>query len=145
MVDSQDAIKIENKKRSLRRYKNTLACIARLEERYISIDRKIMAIRSPNISGMPRGGVPVTVDELISDKMDLEARIERLKIKARALKNEILSEIDSLEDDRYCELLESHFIDCTPLELVAEKMGYTERHIYTLYSEAISALIEISV
>lgn len=136
--------KIKEKKQSLKRYKKTLACISRLEEKYISLDRKIMSIRSPNYSGMPRGGVPVSVEELISDKTDLEERIKRLKTKAQKLKREILTEIDSLEDDRYSELLELHFVDCVPLEKIADKMGYTVRHIYTLYNEALIAIAAIS-
>ena len=103
-----------------------------------------MSIRSPNYSGMPRGGVPVTVEELISDKSDLEERIKRLKNKARRLKLEILTEIDLLEDDRYSELLELYYVDCLPLEKIADKMGYTVRHIYTLYNEALIAITTVS-
>ena len=143
-MENQEIQEIEKKKQSLRRYRKNLFCVQRLEEKLVSLDRKITSVRSPNFSGMPRGGVPVTVEELIADKIELEDRIKRLKNKARILKREILEEIDSLEDNRYCEILEGHFIDCLPLELVAEKMGYSERHIYTLYDEAIATLVRIS-
>ena len=89
---------------------------------------------------MPRGGTPVTIEELLSDKIDLEERIKRLRVKSKNLKNEILEEIDSLEDPRYCEVLEAFFIDCLSLDDIAENEGYTIRHTYRLYSEAVTSL-----
>lgn len=131
---------IERKKRSLKRYKKNRACIRRLEEKLVSLDEKITSVRTSNLSGMPRGGTPVTVDELIADKIDLEERIKRLSAKQRDLKLQTLDEIDSLDDVRYCEILEAFFIDCIPLEEIAENEGYTVRHVYRLYSEAITQL-----
>lgn len=130
----------KRKKRSLKRYRKNLACIKRLEEKLVILDERITAVKSPSLSGMPRGGTPVTLADLVSDKVDLEKRIERLKAKGKKLKSEIYEEIDSLEDPRYCEVLEAHFIEGLTFESIAEEMGYTERHVYTLYSEAISLL-----
>ena len=89
---------------------------------------------------MPRGGVPVTMDDLLSDKTDLENRIKRLKEKSKKLKSEILEEIDSLDEPRYIAVLEGFFIDCLSMEDIAENEGYTVRHIYSLYHDAIRAL-----
>lgn len=136
---------IENKKRSLKRYRKNLACIGRLEEKLFLLDERIKSVRSPNLSGMPRGSTPITVEDLIGDKEELEKRIDRLKKKTRSLKATILSEIDSLEDDRYCEILEAHFIDGLTLEAIADNMGYTERHIYKLYKKALVKLTKYSV
>lgn len=140
-MDDQSIQEIEKrKKRSLKRYRKNLACIRRLEEKLVILDERITAVKSPSLSGMPRGGTPVTLVDLISDKVDLENRIERLKAKGKKLKSETYEEIDSLEDPRYCEVLEAHFIEGLTFESIAEEMGYTERHVYTLYSEAISLL-----
>ena len=136
---------IEQKKRSLKRYRKNLACIDRLEERLRNLNDRIQGVRSSSPSGLPRGGVPVTTADLIADKADLEKRIERLKAKSRNLKSAVYEEIDSLDDPRYCEVLESHFIDGLTLEAIAEDMGYTERHIYTLYKEAINLLVVTSI
>ena len=89
---------------------------------------------------MPRGGKPVTVEDLILDKTELEERIERLRTKGKALRSEILAEIDTLEDTRYAEVLESFFIDGYTPEEIADNEGYTVRHVYRLYSEAITFL-----
>ena len=139
-MENQNVQEIANKKKSLKRYKKNLKCIDRLVEKFNSLDERIKSIKSPNFSGMPRGSVPVTIDELISDKIELEKRIARLKRKGDNLKAEILDEIDSIDDPRYCSILESFFIDCLTMEEIADIEGYTERHIYRLYNEAISLL-----
>lgn len=143
-MDEQTSQEIEalryKKKRSLRRYRKNVACIERLEKKLVLMDERITSLRSPNFSGMPRGGVPVTIDDLMSDKLDLEDRIKRLKAKSRDLKKSVCEEIDSLEDSRYCEILEAHFIDGLSFEDIAEELGYTERHVIKLYSEAITVL-----
>lgn len=139
-MENQDIQEIKKKKRSLKRYKINLACIGRLEEKLTLLDERIKSVKSPNYSGMPRGGTPVTVEELLSDKLDLEKRIKRLKDKGKKLKDQILEEIDSLEDPRYCEVLEAYFIECKTINKIAEDMGYTEVHIYNLYREAVTEL-----
>ena len=140
----QNGQNIIQKKRSLKRYRKNRLCVERLEDRLLALEAKIKSVKSPNYSGMPRGGEPVTIDDLISDKIELEKRIARLKEKGKALKCEILEEIDTLEDSRYCEILEAFFIDCLPLSEIAENEGYTERHVYRLYTEAVSILSENS-
>lgn len=139
-MEDQEIQEIERKKRSLKRYKKNLACIGRLEEKLRLLDERIKSAKSPNYSGMPRGGTPVTIAELISDKIELEERIKRLKTKKKKVKDEIVEEIDTLEDHRYCEVLEAFFIDGLSLEQIADNEGYTIRHIYRLYSEAVTVL-----
>lgn len=140
MEDQEIQEIIKKKKRSLKRYKVNLACIGRLEEKLTLLDERIKSVKSPNYSGMPRGGTPVTIEELLSDKLDLEKRIKRLKDKGKRFKDQILEEIDSLEDPRYCEVLECYMIEGMRISDIAEDMGYTEVHIYNLYREAIKEL-----
>jgi DNA-directed RNA polymerase specialized sigma subunit len=128
------------KKRALRRYRKNIACIERLENKLVRLDERIKSVKSPTLSGMPRGGVPVTLDDLLSDKIDLEDRIKRLKVKGRSLKKAVYEEIDNLEDPRYCEVLEAFFIEGLSFAEIAEESGYTERHVIKLYSEAITYL-----
>ena len=130
----------KHKKRFLRRYQNNVACINRLEAKLVILDERITSIKSPNFSGMPRGGVPVTLDDLLADKDDLERRIKKLKEKNRDLKRSIYEAIDTIEDSRYCEVLEAHFIDGLSIREIAENTGYTERHVYDLYDKAIRLL-----
>lgn len=139
-MENQNIQEIKLKKRSLKRYRLNVACVCRLEEKLRLLEARIESVKSPNYSGMPRGGQPVTIAELLSDKIDLEKRIARLKAKGQTYKDEILEEIDSLEDPRYCEVLEAYFIDCKSVDKIADEMGYTDRYIYDLYKEAIDIL-----
>lgn len=131
---------IKKKKRSFKRYRYNLSCIVRLEEKLTLLDERLQSVRSPNMSGMPRGGTPVSNEELITDKIDLENRIKRLKVKNAKIKSDILEEIDTLEDPRYCEVLEAYFIECKSISDIAFDMGYSDRYIYDLYKDAINAL-----
>lgn len=140
-MEVQEIQEIEYKKRSLRRYRNNVACIDRLEEKLFLLDERITSVKSPSLSGMPRGGKPVSIEELISDKIALEKRIKRLKDKGESLKEEITDEIDTLEDSRYCGVLEAYFIDGRSMEEIAEDMGYSTRWTYDLYAEGIRRLI----
>ncbi len=141
-MENETIQEIENKKRSLKRYRKNVACIGRLEEKLNLLEQRITSVKSPNYSGMPRGGQPVTIEELLSDKVDLEKRIKRLKNKSKNLKDEILEEIDSLEDPRHAEVLEAFFIDCKSIDDIAEDMGYSSRWVYDLYLEAVSELVQ---
>lgn len=137
-----DIQELERKKRYLKRYKKNLALVSRLESKITDLDNKICNLRSPVLSDMPKGGTPLSKEDLLSDKLELEDRVERLKKKGAVYKAEILNIIDELDDTRYAEILESFFIDGKSFEDIAEDNGYTIRHIIRLYSEAI---ISVSV
>lgn len=128
------------KKRYLARYKKNLALIDRLKNKVDLLDERSEKIKSPNYSGMPRGGTPVTSYDMKEEKADLEARIERLKIKGATYKKEILETIDELEDPRYADVLEYFFIERLELSDIAEEMDYSLRHIKALYSDGIKAI-----
>ena len=134
--------KIKQKKKWLKRFRKNQSCIIRLEKKLRDKDEQIKKIKSSNFSGMPRGSTPVTIEDLVSDKIDLEKRIERLKNKGKIFKDEILEEIDSLDDPRLCDVLESYCIDCLSIDDICDKEGYTERYVYSLYQKAISLLAE---
>ena len=139
-MNDEQISEVERKKRFLKRYRKNVACINRLKEKLETLDGRIKAIRSPNYSGMPRGGTPVTIDDLLADKNELERRIKRLRAKGDGLRAEIIDEIDTLEDVRYCDILEDFFIGCKSLEDIADDEGYSVRHVYRLYSEAVTRL-----
>ena len=136
-IDSQI---IANTKTFLKRYRKNINCINRLEKKLDLLTIKLTSARTSNLSGMPRGGVPLTTEDLVADKIDLEKRIKSLKEKGRRYKTEILEVIDSVDDPRYCEILEGFFIDCISLEDIAENENYTVRHVYRLYHNAIEAI-----
>lgn len=139
-MEKSEIQEIERKKRSLKRYKKNLACIDRLGVKLASLNEKMTSVKSPTLSGMPRGGNPVTVADQVAEKIELEERIERLRKKSKKLRAEILEEIDTLEELRHVEVLEAFFIDCMSLEDIADEKGYSERQVYRLYSEGVTIL-----
>lgn len=139
-MENQCFQETENKKRYLKRYRKHKENINRLEKKLGLLEDRIMSVRTANFSGMPRGGTPITLDELLGDKIELEKRIARLKKRGRIIKAEILDAIDSLEDSRYIEVLEYYCIDCLSMDDISYETGYTVRHVYTLYSDAISLI-----
>lgn len=137
----EDAEIQDEKKRWLKRYKKNLACIVRLEEKCSILDDRMTSIKSPSLSGMPRGGTPVTSDDLIADKIELEERIRRLKDKGKIIKREILNAIDDLSDPRYSGILEAYFIEDRSFQEIAHELNYSEKSVVRLYSQGIRALV----
>lgn len=139
-MDDSKIQELDKRKKYLKQYKKTKALVERLEKKLYSLDERIYSVKSPIVSDMPRGGVPVELVDLLSDKEELEARINRLNQKARRYKIEITDKIDELEDVRYAEILEAFFIDFKTFDEIADEKGYHTRHVIRLYSEAILAL-----
>jgi uncharacterized coiled-coil DUF342 family protein len=142
-MDKETLLEMDREKRYLKRYRRNAALVDRLKNKLRDLDQRIYTLRSPTVSDMPRGGVPIMIDDLVADKADLEERIKRLTSKGRDLKTEITALIDSLDDVRYAEILEAFFIDCMDFDEIANEMGYTERHVIRLYSEGILALMSL--
>lgn len=128
------------KKRYMKRYKKNNTLINRLENKLADLDARMYKIKSPNYSDMPRGGTPVTMEDLMSEKLETEERINRLCVKGKKLRSETLEKIDTLEDSRYAEILELFFINSMGFDAIAEKTGYTVRHVIRLYTESIEQL-----
>ena len=128
------------KKRYMKRYKKNNTLINRLENKLADLDARMYKIKSPNYSDMPRGGTPVTMEDLMSEKLETEERSNRLCVKGKKLRSETLEKIDTLEDSRYAEILELFFINSMGFDAIAEKTGYTVRHVIRLYTEGIEQL-----
>ncbi len=130
----------ERKKRYLKRYRKNCMLIERLKEKRDNLDGRIVGLKSPGLSDMPRGGTPISKEDLIAEKLEIEERIDRLTTKGKKYKSEILDHIDELDDPRYVEILESFFIGCKDFGEIAEDNNYTVRHVIRLYSEAINRM-----
>ena len=133
---------IDKKKRWLYRYRNNQLKIARLQNKLETLEARIISIKSPNYSGMPRGGTPVTIVDLLADKESLENRIKRIHSKVIKCKREILDVIDTIENPTHAYILEAHFIQLESMEDIAQSLSYTTTYVYRLYSKAID-LVDI--
>lgn len=130
----------KNKKAWLNRYANQVRGIERLENKRELLEERITSVRSPSLSGLPRGGKPITIEDLIADKVEIEERIVRLKDKARRVKREILDAIDDIEEVNLCEVMEGWYILLQSPEDLAESMGFNTRHIWRLLSQGVEAI-----
>ena len=139
-MEQEEIKKIEAKKRTLKRYKKNVRKLTRLEEKLYTLEERIESVRSPRLTDMPRGGTPVTLLDLLADKEDLEERIGRQKEINRGLKKDIERELDNLEDVRHVEVLEAFFIDGLTPEDIADRLCYSVRTVYRLYSEGVTEL-----
>lgn len=131
---------IKKKKSFLKRYRNYLIRIERLEEKLLSIDNQLEGMSSKRISDMPTGGVPVTVDDLLVRKEETKQRIKRIVRTSNNVKSEIYEVIDQIDDYRFSEVLEAYFIDGKTMEHIAEERDYSVKHIKYLYSKGIKEI-----
>lgn len=128
------------KKQYLSRYINNLRKVERLERKLDILKDRLTSIRSPGCSGMPRGGSLYTVEDMIVDVADLETRIDRLRVKGRNIKREILDYIDTLVNPVYAEILERQYIDELSHTEIGKLLGHTTATIGLYYRRAITEL-----
>jgi len=129
---------IDKKKRWLYRYRNNQLKIERLQNKLETLEARIISIKSPNYSGMPRGGTPITIADLLSDKEDIKKRIKKLSSKGKVIKCEIQEAIDTLEYSKQAEVLEYWFINGYSVDQINEILSYSNTYIYRLYSRALN-------
>ena len=128
------------KKSFLKRYRNYLIRIERLEEKLLNIDTQLEGMSSKRISDMPTGGLPVTVEDILNRKEETKKRIQRLIDTSLLVKDEIYEVIDHIDDYRFAEVLESYFIECKTLECIAEEKHYSVQHVGYLYGKGLDMI-----
>lgn len=132
----------KKKKYFLKRYRNYLVRINRLEEKLFQIDNQLIGLKSRQITDMPRGGTPLTKDDLLIKKEETEHRIQKLVDISRVVRMEIIDSLDTIDDYRFSEVLESYFIEGQTLEAIAENKNYSIQHVGYLYGKGLD-LVQI--
>lgn len=111
----------------------------RIEARIAERDRIMalaMAARTPQLTGMPRGGKhdwTDTVDKAIDLTKDIDKEIRELC----RIKRELRDTIDRVEDYRCRVLLELRYRSDYTWGQIAEAMGYELRQVYRIHGEAL--------
>ena len=111
--------------------------VEKLEEKLYLIDCDLQGMKTKNITDMPQGGQRLTMDDLLAKKEETEHRIQNILDLSKQVKFEVFDCIDTLEDDRFAEILEYYFIDCYTFEQIADKKNYSIRHVGYLYGMGI--------
>ena len=128
------------KKEWLNRYKRNRLAVLRLKNKVQEIDNRMNTVKTSHLSGMPRGGQPKTIADYVAEKSELESRINKLDLKGREFRREILDAIDNMEEVVQAEILELLFISGLTLEAISDELGYNIRHTYRLYAKALEAI-----
>lgn len=111
--------------------------VEKLEEKLYLIDCDLQGMKTKNITDMPQGGQRLNMDDLLVKKEETEHRIQNILDLSKQVKFEVFDCIDTLEDDRFAEILEYYFIDCYTFEQIADKKNYSIRHVGYLYGMGI--------
>lgn len=78
-----------------------------------------------------------TALHFIEKYVDMMRKIDEMIDRYVDLKNEIITKIDSLEDERYVEILYYRYIDGLLFSEIALKMNYTKDHVWRLHRYAL--------
>lgn len=131
-------------KKVLDQYKKRKKMIAELSRQIEDMRLSVSGAKSPNYSGMPRGGAPVTFADRVADIRDLESRKERQEKIAVQKKEIVQSYIDTVLSVKHNKVLSMYFIDCKTMQEIASKEHYTDRHAYRIYREALG-MVDMSL
>ena len=83
-------------KKILNQHRIVCFLIEDLKKQIEEIDGQIYGCSSGKITGMPRGGKPVTREDLANDKADILKRIERLEVVRKQKKEIVQAYIDKV-------------------------------------------------
>lgn len=128
-------------KQILEQYGDVKRMLDDLKDQLHELNERLITVRSCQITGMPRGGMPVTNDltaDLVSDIMELEKRIDKFEKIASQKREIVQSYIDTVYSPKHNRVLTMHYIYLMPLGLIADRENYSIRHLFRIYSDAIA-------
>lgn len=131
----------QEKKKYLLRYRYLSQEVERLSAERAAALSKARKI-TPTLSDMPKAqsganGLELAVEDIIKNADELSEKI----VEMNAVKCEIESVIDSLEDDTLRQLMKYHYINGMTWEEVAVKMNYSYRNITRMHGRALVVLV----
>ena len=105
------------------------------------LDAVDIAIRSPNMDGMPKGSVKGdNVERLAILRLTLEARVDKARDRALKIADAINDAIDGLEDSDQRRALRLRYLGGFSWEQVAMTMNRSVRTIHRLHGQALNEL-----
>lgn len=79
------------------------------------------------------------LEKKVIELMELEERIMVEKVHLEKLRDQIISQIHELDDERYIKVLFKRYVERKSYELIAVECSYTYDYIRELHSDAIRA------
>ncbi len=127
----------EAKKKYLREYRGHVRRIKRIEEELAELQAMKMSI-SINIDGMPHGSGQSDMSGYAAQLDSLERNLIGERDQRFAGYTEISSRIMELSSENERDVLFYRYIKGFAWWEIAEKMGYSERHITRIHGEALA-------
>ena len=131
-------------KKILNQHRIVCFLIEDLKKQIEEIDGQIYGCSSGKITGMPRGGKPVTREDLANDKADIIKRIERLEVVREQKKEIVQAYIDTVYSAKHNKVLTMFYIKVLPIWKIAEMEGYSQRHTFRLYEQGLD-MVDLSL
>ena len=103
------------------------------EERLARLDARLYSPGAVNVSDMPKGGQPVTLDSLVAQKIELQEQINAKCAKRR----EIVEAIERMSNPRDRLILKYRFVDDLTHDEVAERINYSNMQVRRYYESAL--------
>ncbi len=125
-------------------YKRTMNLIHDLSDQIGELDDRMTSIKTGKITGMPRGGVPLAVSDLVAEKVDLVQRKEKLEKIAEQKKEIVQAYIDTVLSPKHNRFLTLFFVKCLSMQEISRKEHYSRRHAFRIYAEALD-MVDISL
>ena len=128
----------KDKIKYLKRYINLDREIERKLEEVARLRSKLTRITQV-LTAEPRGGGSIygKTEEIIAKIVDLEKEIDADVDRLIAVRDNIKSVIEAVEDDRERLLLQYRYLDGWTFEKIAVEMNYSWRQIHRLHSKAL--------
>lgn len=118
--------------------------IAQLKLRSEEFERLSLSVSSPNYGGIRVDGTKsyeAPFVKWIEKKDEVDRKIQDLEEKLAKLKTEILTVIDSLENEDYKNILIMRYLDTLTWEEIANKMFYSEKTVRRWHAMALEKII----
>lgn len=119
----------------LKRYSRIKEIIDWLQGRLFDVEDRLEALGSAE-----SGREWAEANDLEESRLELRARIEKLRIRGQKYRMEIAELIDRVEDIRYIKILEYKYLDCEDVDTIAELTGSTAVSVSQTYTKAIAAI-----
>ncbi len=127
----------DKKKEYLWRYRESVRMVARIESELMEL-RAMKAGTAISYDGMPSGTTQSDLSDYVAELDRLERKLISERYKRIKLYQEIERKIKGLKSQNENDVLHYRYIKGLEWWEVAEKMGYSERHITRIHGNALT-------
>ena len=121
----------------LRQYR---AALIMAERCFQELDKADVLIRSPEMTGMPRGNNERDLADVVAMRERIYKRAEEARRKALVLMDEIQEAIDKVPSMEHRTLLTLRYISCLRWDDIAVCMCYSVRQVHRMHGAALQML-----